>query len=104
MKIGTQFFTLRDFCKTTDELAETLKKVADIGYTTVQLSGVCSYDPDWMAEQLRANGLSCVLTHTDFGRMQNETEAVLAEHQKLSVSTLASVGTMVCKSRRTLTV
>lgn len=83
MKIGAQFYTLRDFCKTTDELAETLKKVADIGYTTVQLSGTCPYDVDWMAEQLSANGLSCVLTHTDFGRMQKEPETVLAEHQKI---------------------
>ena len=44
MIIGAQLYTVRDFCKTTDALAETLKKVADIGYTEVQLSGVCDYD------------------------------------------------------------
>ena len=40
MNIGAQFFTIRDFCKTTEELAESLKRVADIGYKTIQLSGV----------------------------------------------------------------
>ena len=32
MKIGAQFFTIRDFCKNPDDLSESLKKVADIGY------------------------------------------------------------------------
>lgn len=45
MRIGAQFYTVRDFCKTTEALAETLKKVADIGYEYVQISGTCAYDP-----------------------------------------------------------
>ena len=36
MKIGAQFYTIRDYCKNLDDFAESLKKVADIGYTTVQ--------------------------------------------------------------------
>ncbi len=84
MKIGAQLYTLRDFCRTTDDLAETLKKVADIGYTTVQISGTCRYEPDWMADRLIENGLSCVLTHTDFERMQQEPEQVAAEHLKMN--------------------
>ena len=42
MQIGAQLFTLRDHCKTLDELDDSLKKVADMGITTVQLSGVCA--------------------------------------------------------------
>ena len=34
MKIGAQFFTLRDFCKDPEGLAESMKRVADIGYKT----------------------------------------------------------------------
>ena len=45
MKIGAQFYTIRDFCKTPEALAESLQKVADIGYTTVQISGTCAYEP-----------------------------------------------------------
>lgn len=80
MNIGAQFFTIRDFCKTTEELAESLKRVADIGYKTIQLSGVCPFDAAWMKEQLRQNGLSCVLTHTAADRLIGEPEKVAAEH------------------------
>ena len=65
MEIGAQFFTLRDYCKNLHDFAESLKKVADIGYKTVQISGVCPYEPEWLAEQLKKNGLRCVLTHTN---------------------------------------
>ena len=39
MQIGAQFFTVRNQCQTLDDFALTLKKVADIGYKTVQISG-----------------------------------------------------------------
>ena len=81
MKIGAQLYTLRDFAKTPADLAETLKKVADIGYTVVQLSGVCAYDAEWMKEQLAQNGLTCALTHTNHDRIAEDTEAVIAEHR-----------------------
>ncbi len=80
MKIGAQFYTIREFCKTPEGLAESLARVADIGYTTVQLSAVCAYDPEWMAEQLRKNGLSCVLTHTDPNRLAAEPDEVAKDH------------------------
>ena len=63
MKIGAQFYTLREFCKTPEGLSESLKKVADIGYTTVQISGTCPFDPKWLKEELDKNGLTCVITH-----------------------------------------
>lgn len=80
MKIGAQFYTLRDFCKTPEALAESLKKVADIGYTTVQISGTCDYDPAWLEEQLRQNGLACVLTHISGDRLSADAAAVAADH------------------------
>ena len=80
MQIGAQFYTLREQCKTLDGLEMSLKRVAEIGYRTVQISGVCEYDPVWLAEQLRANGLRCVLTHTPPERIETETEAVLLDH------------------------
>ena len=61
MKIGAQFYTLRDMASTKEGLAEALARVADIGYTTVQISGTCGYEPQWMDEQLKKNGLACVL-------------------------------------------
>ncbi len=83
MRIGAQFYTLREFCKTTEELAESLKKVADIGYEYVQISGTCGYDAQWLNEQLKKNGLSCVLTHTAPARITDDTVAVAKEHDVL---------------------
>ncbi len=80
MQIGAQLYTVRNFCQTTEGLSETLKKVADIGYQTVQLSGVCAYDPLWMKEQLAQNGLTCAITHTDPERMIAQPQVVAAEH------------------------
>ncbi len=83
MQIGAQFYTIRDFCKTPDDLSESLKKIADIGYTTVQLSGTCPYDPQWMARELSKNGLRCVITHTAPQKLTEELEQVCADHDIL---------------------
>ena len=58
MKIGAQLFTVRDFTKTLDDFAETLKKIADIGYTTVQVSGTCPFEAEWLRDRLKETGLS----------------------------------------------
>ena len=84
MIIGAQLFTLRDYCKTTEDLAETLKRVADMGMKTVQLSGVCAYDPAWMAEQLKECGLTADITHFDINRISNDPEGTLKFHQTMN--------------------
>jgi sugar phosphate isomerase/epimerase len=80
MQIGAQFFTIREYCKTLPDFAESLKRVADIGYRTVQISGTCPYEPQWLKEQMDLNGLQCVLTHINAKRLVEETEAVAKDH------------------------
>lgn len=80
MQIGAQFYTLRNQCQTLDDFALTLCKVADIGYKTVQISGTCPYEAEWLKEQLDRNGLKCVLTHIPVPRLTGETEQVIADH------------------------
>lgn len=81
MKIGAQLYTVRDHTKNLEDFAETLKKIAEIGYTTVQVSGTCAFEAGWLKEQLSKNGLSCAITHTNQVRVAEETEAVIAEHK-----------------------
>ena len=64
MEIGAQFYTLRDYCKDLDGFKESLKRVADIGYKNVQISGTCEYSAEWLRDALKETGLKCVLTHT----------------------------------------
>lgn len=80
MQIGAQFYTIRDFCKTTEQLSESLKKVADIGYRTVQISGTCAFDPVWLGEELKKNDLRCVITHTPADRLQADPVQVAKDH------------------------
>lgn len=83
MKCGAQLYTVRDFCKDFVSLSETLKKVADIGYQYVQVSGVCEYDPSELAVVLKQTGLQCVLTHIPHERIANDTVKVISEHNVL---------------------
>ena len=80
MQIGAQFYTVRSQCQTLEDFALTLRKVADIGYKTVQISGTCPYDAAWLKEQLDKNGLQCVLTHIPVPRLTGETAQVIADH------------------------
>ena len=80
MIIGAQLYTVTKFCQNLEDLSETLKKVADMGYTSVQLSGVCEYDPQWMKEQLDKNGLICPLTHTSLSKMKEDPVQVCRDH------------------------
>lgn len=82
MQLGAQLYTVREYTKTLEDFAETLKKVADIGYKTVQVSGTCAFDAGWLNEQLKTNGLECVITHTPPARISGETDAVIEEHKR----------------------
>jgi sugar phosphate isomerase/epimerase len=81
MKIGAQLYTLRDYCTNLEDFADTLKKVAEIGYTVVQVSGVCQYEPEWLANELKKNGLKCALTHWGANDIKDNTVEVLNKHR-----------------------
>lgn len=83
MLLGAQFFTLRDSCKTLEGLDEAMKKVADMGFTAIQLSGVCAYEAEWAAEKAKAYGLKIAITHFDYNKIINDTEATIEFHKKM---------------------
>lgn len=80
MEIGAQFFTVRDFCRDLDGLSESLKRIADIGYKNVQISGTCRYEPEWLRQQLELNGLKCVLTHIPAPELTERAQKVTEAH------------------------
>lgn len=81
MRIGAQMFTTRGTCQTLEGFSETLKRIADIGYEIVQVSGTCPFEAEWLKEQLAKNGLRCVLTHTPVPRLTGELDKVLSDHR-----------------------
>lgn len=83
MKIGAQFYTIRQSCQTLEGLAESMQRVADIGYKHIQLSGVCPYEADWMAEKLKETGLSCEITHYSYDKIMNQTAETIDFHDTI---------------------
>ena len=80
MEIGAQLYTVREFCKDINGFADTLKRVADIGYKTVQISGTCEFSPEWLKAELNKNGLKCVLTHTPADKLKADPAGVARDH------------------------
>ncbi len=81
MKIGAQLYTVAQHTQTLENFDSTLKKVADLGYTAVQVSGTCPYDPHWLRDALQRYGLTCVLTHIAPNKILEQTEQVVLDHR-----------------------
>lgn len=94
LKIGAQLYTIRDFMKTPDQMAVSLKKIHDIGFETVQVSGIGPVD--WekeLAPMLKENQLECVATHVALDRMEQDLDKLVREHQAVG-SPLMGIGAM----------
>ncbi len=78
--VGAQLFTLREFTKTIPDIAETFRKVKEIGYTTVQISAFGPVDPAEVAKVVTDSGLTVAATHVGWPRFLNELDAVIEEH------------------------
>ena len=82
MRLGAQLYTVRDYCNDLESLENTLKRVAEIGYKVVQLSGTCDYTTEWINEKLDKYGLIAPLTHFDKPKIINETKETIDFHKQ----------------------
>jgi sugar phosphate isomerase/epimerase len=80
-RIGAQLYTLREFTKTPADIANTMKKVREIGYEAVQVSGMGPIDPKELKKIVDGEGITIAATHIGFDRMRDQPEAVIEEHQ-----------------------
>ncbi|MFO7899178.1 MAG: sugar phosphate isomerase/epimerase [Planctomycetota bacterium] len=81
--IGAQLYTVREFTQTPKDIAETLRKVREIGYEAVQVSGFGPIDKAELKRILDGEGLTCAATHIGFNEMRDEFERVVDEHKTL---------------------
>lgn len=61
--IGAQFYTIRNTCQTIEEFDESCKKVKDIGYKVVQLSGIGPFKAEDVKKIVDKYDLEVVCTH-----------------------------------------
>ncbi|WP_282936171.1 sugar phosphate isomerase/epimerase [Paenibacillus sp. RC67] len=81
-QIAVQMYTLREFAKTPEALRTTFQKVADIGYTAVQVSGIGPMNPAQVKEYADESGLKICATHISWDRLENDLDALAREHQR----------------------
>ncbi|RYG63356.1 sugar phosphate isomerase/epimerase [bacterium] len=89
-QLAVQLYTVRDFLKTGPELAQSLAKIREIGYTAVQLSAVGAMEGDspevdakTARQMLDDNGLKCAATHVGWNSIRSNTEAEIEIHHTL---------------------
>lgn len=77
-QIAAQLYTVRNLCKTPDDLAKTLSKLREIGYEAVQVSGVPeSISAGEIRRLTDAEGLKICATHEPGDRIRREPAKVV---------------------------
>lgn len=79
--VGAQLYTVREFTRDLPGIAASLKKVADIGYTAVQISGFGPADPKEVAKLCEDNGLQVASTHIGWNELLEDLDTVIETHK-----------------------
>lgn len=91
-RIGAQYYTLREYAKTIEDFEETCRKVSDIGYQIVQISGTPLGAAE-MKKVLDRYGLEVVTTHRSFDDFQKDLGEIM-EYNRTLGCVLCGVGAM----------
>ncbi|WP_054025230.1 sugar phosphate isomerase/epimerase family protein [Bacillus sp. FJAT-28004] len=79
--IAVQLYTLRDYCQNEADLEQTLRKVREIGYQAVQVSGVGPIAPERVKELADAEGLRICATHVSLDSLVNDFDNTVQKHK-----------------------
>ena len=83
-QLAAQLFTLRDFTKTPEDIAKTLKKVREIGYEAVQVSAMAPIPEADLVKIAEDNGLTLCATHDPGKMICEETDKMIERLKKLN--------------------
>lgn len=79
--VAAQCYTIHPHIQTDEDFVVSMRKLKDIGFHVVQLSGHTKVTPSVVTKALKENGLSCCITHSPFDRLLNDFDAIVKEHQ-----------------------
>lgn len=92
MKTALQLYSVREYTKTPETLAQTLKKVRAAGFEYVETAGFYGMTAFAFADLLDENGLTVVSTHTGFEALTGNFDAVAEEHKIFGTKHLSVPG------------
>ena len=98
-KIGAQFYTLRDHTQTIEDFDATCKRISEMGYKTVQISGT-PLGAKEMREVLDKYGLVALTSHRSPVDFIERIDEVI-EYNKTLGCTLCGMGEMPLEARYT---
>lgn len=81
MKAAAQLYTLREFLKTPEDIAKSLKKVKQIGYNAVQVSAIGEIGDQELKDIADREGLAICATHIPYPDFTNNLDAVIEKHK-----------------------
>jgi sugar phosphate isomerase/epimerase len=80
-KLTAQLYTVRHATQTAADFSTSMAKVAEIGYTAVQVSGIGPIPHEEVKAITDANGLKICITHVGFDYLQEDIDAAIAQHK-----------------------
>lgn len=81
MKLGAQFYSIRDNTTNPDDLRESFAQMKKIGYDTAQMSAICPIEAERLRDISDEFSMPIVCTHSPFDRIINDTDNLIKEHQ-----------------------
>ncbi len=79
--VAAQCYTLREYMKTPEDIRSSMKKLGDMGYTAVQISGLGTIDPVELKSITDEYGLKICATHISPEQIVNEFDQVVYQHK-----------------------
>jgi sugar phosphate isomerase/epimerase len=79
--VAFQTYTIRDFLKTPKDIAQSMRRVRQIGYEVLQLSGVGPIPDAELKKILDGEGLGVCTTHEDFKQMQTNPQMIIDKYR-----------------------
>ncbi len=98
MKLGAQFFSIRDNTQTEEGLRTSFAKMKEIGYDIVQLSGIGPIEAEIIKDMVDEYSLPITCTHQSFENIVNNTEKTIRDHQIYGCSVIG-LGSMPVEYR-----
>lgn len=89
LQAGIQMYSLREFTKNLEDLKRTMERVAEIGYKTIQVSGMGVQDARDIQRVMEENDLTVISTHESWPRVKDETQAVIDDYRTYGAKHIA---------------
>ena len=80
MKLGAQFYSIRDLTQTPEGLESAFAQMKSIGYDIAQLSKIGNIDASFIRELVAKYEMPVTCTHIPFDQIVNHTEDVIRDH------------------------